>query len=59
MLGVSLGFSANKFAVPETARIMGKMWQDTSAAMKAPFDVMAKKDKERYKSEMETFKASS
>ena len=48
-----------KLTVPETARIMGKMWQDTSAAMKAPFDVMAKKDKERYKSEMETFKASS
>ena len=48
-----------KLTVPETARILGKMWQDISAATKVPFDVMAKKDKERYKSEMETFKASS
>jgi len=48
-----------KLTVPEMAKLMGKMWQDATDATKVPFDVMAKKDKERYKSEMETFKSSS
>jgi len=48
-----------KLTVPETGKILGKMWHDVSTPEKAPFDEMAMKDKERYKSEMETFKTSS
>ena len=45
--------------VPESGKIMGKMWQDVSDLARAPFDEMATKDKERYKSEMETFNETS
>lgn len=43
-------------SVGDLAKLLGAEWKTLTPAQKAPFEEKAKKDKERYKTQMEAYK---